>query len=105
MTDYLYITEYADPPVRMGNMIAAGAEPRITDQKIAIGGSSVASATFNAATKFIRVNCTAVCSINFGVTASVTAAVTNGRLAANQTEFFVLLAPGADCAVAVIANT
>ena len=100
MTDYIYITEYAYPRIFQGNIIAAGPEPAITEQQVPIGGSSAQSAAFNANTKFIRVNCTAVCSLLFG--ANPTAVATAKRLSANQTEYFPVIAGHK---VAVIANT
>ena len=105
MTDYLYISEYASPPIMNGLQIAAGAWPVITVQRIEITGSSVQSAAFNAATKFVRLNCTAVCAVAAGLnpTASTGADGVSERLAANQTEFFVPLEPA--LIVAVIATT
>lgn len=95
----LYISEYTSSGFASGQVIPTGLEPAITNQTLAIGAGSVASAPFNAATRFVRLHTDAICSVKFG--ASPVAAATNARLAANQTEFFSV-ANG--LAVAVISN-
>src|SRR5579864_201287 len=86
----LYISEYSEVVVRDGG-IAIAKEPAIASQTIAIGGASVQSKAFNAATAFIRVHTDAICAVEVG--ANPTAIVASGtvgskRLAANQTEYF-----------------
>lgn len=90
----LFITEYAD--VRG----AAAFEPRQADQTVAIGGSSVQSAAFNATTRFIRVHADVICSVDIGLSPTATAVKT--RFAAGQTEYFYVY-PGHR--IAVITNT
>jgi hypothetical protein len=77
--------------------------PPITEQTLAIG-ASVASAPFNALTRFVRLACDSVCSIAWSSAANPTpnATTSNMRLAANQTEYFGV-SPGMK--LAVIANT
>jgi hypothetical protein len=97
----LYITEYISQAIDgLNNTLAAGKEPAVAQQTIAIGAGSVASAAFNAQTKFVRVHTDAVCSIKFG-TAPV-AVATAQRMAANATEFYGVV-PGDK--IAVITNT
>lgn len=99
----LYISEYAELPVgpagRVGQMPS---EPPLVDQTVAIAAGSAQSAAFNAKTRFVRLHTDAICSVLFG--SSPTAAATNGRMAANQTEYRdVSRLPGGK--VAVITNT
>lgn len=96
----LYITEYAELAQSQGNPVAAGEEPAIATQTVAIGGASTPSAAFNAATRFVRLHTDAICSVTFGITPVATTA--SPRMAANQTEFFGAIS---GFAVAVIANT
>jgi len=104
----LYIREYvgigaASNATGIGQAlleVQAGAEPAVTDQTVAISGSSAQSAAFNAKTYLVRIHTDSICSILFG--ANPTAAATNARLAANQTEYFIVQ-PGQK--VAVISNS
>ena len=84
----LYITEFA-------NMAGIGSRPvnvppmqPLAEQTVAIGGSSVQSSAFNAATYLIRVIADAACSIEIG--ANPTATATKMRLAANVPEYFAV---------------
>lgn len=99
----LYITEYAEmqigPAGRSGQMPM---DPPLAEQTVAIGGSSTASAAFNAATRFVRLHTDAICSIEFGTAPTATA--TTGRMAANQTEYRGVPL-GQSFKVAVISNT
>src|SRR3546814_2115950 len=61
-------------------------EPPVTEQTVAIGATSTQSSAFNAKTRLIRVHVDAIASILIG--ANPTAAATNKRMAANQTEVF-----------------
>ncbi|CAB4121151.1 hypothetical protein UFOVP7_48 [uncultured Caudovirales phage] len=101
----LYITEF----VKQGrdgagfpNQNATPEEPPMAEQTVAIGGSSTASATFNAKTTMLRLHCDAICSI--AIAASPVATATNRRLAANTTEYIALPA-NSSFKVAVITNT
>ena len=96
----LYVTEYQRLGLAQGIAVAAGHEPAVAQQAVAIGAGSVASAAFNARTNFVRLHCDAICSVAFGATP--TAVTTAERLASGQTEFFAVN-PGDK--VAVIANT
>jgi hypothetical protein len=98
----LYITEYA----WMASVPNAGPqmpmEPPVAEQTVAIGGTSAQSATFNAKTRFVRLHTDAICSVEFGTNPTATA--TDGRLAANQTEYRGV-PEGGTLKVAVITNT
>lgn len=96
----VYVSEYVDTPVYIGQSIPAGNEAAVAEQHIAITGASTQGAAFNAQTKFVRVHVDAICSIAFGP--NPTATVTVKRMAANATEFFGVR-PGDT--IAVIANT
>lgn len=94
----LYITELTT--YQTFNIIPAAAMPPVAEQTVAIGGSSTQSNAFNAKTGLVRLNCDSTCSIEFGT--NPTASSTTARLAANQTEYFVVT-PGSK--VAVITNS
>src|SRR5437868_3349 len=100
----LYVTECTQlGQDKYGNEIAAplvGSAASVTEQTVAIGGSSAASAAFGSRTRFIIVHTDAICSIAFGV--SPVAAASAHRLAANETRFYGVN-PGD--AIAVITNT
>lgn len=95
----LFISEYDNVARDNIGMVQAGQEPAIATQTVAIGVGSVQSGAFSAQTKFVRIHTDAICSVKFGV--NPTAAATDARLAANQTEFFGVR-PGQK--VAVITN-
>ena len=92
----LFITEFSslDPSG------SAAVAPPVTDQTVAIGGASAQSSAFATNTRVIRVHTDAICSILIG--ANPTATATKGRLAAGQTEYFVVK-PGDK--IAVITNS
>src|SRR5437899_519412 len=96
----LYIAEFThiNPGDAVGAQIAK--YPPLVEQVVVIGGGSLASAAFNNQTRFIRVHADAICSIAIATTP--TATVTNGRLAADQTEYLGVN-PGDK--IAVISNT
>lgn len=99
----LYITEFSDISVSFvrGNLAQIATQPPVVDQTpVAISGASAQSAAFNANTTLVRIHTDSICSILFGT--NPTAATTNARLVAGQTEYFGV-APGMK--VAVIANT
>jgi|SRR5579872_332708 len=97
----LYITEYTDS---MRNTLPAATEPENTSQTVAIGGSSTQSSALQGNTKTIRLHTDAICSILVGT--NPTAATTNKRMTAGQTEYFSI-AEGSQgkLKVAVISNT
>jgi hypothetical protein len=93
----LYVTEYqgyekADMPVAVA--------PGLAGQVVAITGTSVQSATFNALTGLIRVHPDSICSI--AISGNPTATTTTKRMAASTTEYFGVQ-PGHK--IAVISNT
>jgi hypothetical protein len=95
----LYISEYKDMPVTIGQFLPVAQEPAITTQTVAIT-TTTQSAAFNTNTRFIRVHVDAICSIKFG--ASPTAVTTDARMAANTTEYFGVIAGQK---LAVVTNT
>lgn len=97
----VFITEYADIVSTIRGATAIPVDPPLAEQTVAIGAGSLQSAAFNAATKFVRIHTDAICSINCNA-ANPTATATNGRFAANQTEFRGV-SPGNK--LAVITNT
>lgn len=106
----LYITELETlgTPSEGGNCQVAHYPP-VAEQTIAIGASSVASAAFNAATRFIRVETDAICAFDIrpaptAVVSTTTAAVApgTGRLNVGDREYFGVT-PGHK--IAVIATT
>jgi hypothetical protein len=82
----LYISEYTDAPLYIGQAIPVGVEPAIAQQAVTISGVSAQSAAFNAKTTFIRVHVDGITSLKFG--SNPTAVTTELRLAASQTEYF-----------------
>ena len=93
----LYVTEL---PASAAAALQVTVVPPIAEQTVTIGGSSTASNAFNASTGLIRVHADSICSVAFGTAPS--AAATNMRFAAGQTEYF-LVRPGQK--IAVITNT
>jgi hypothetical protein len=100
----LYVTEFSGVASSQlgGSYTQVSREPPLADQTVAIGVSSVASAAFNTSTTLIRVHTDAICSVAIGATP--TAAATNRRMAANQTEYFGV-PQGLNFKIAVINNT
>lgn len=98
----VYITEYSIMARdEKGIAVPVPVEPALVDQTpVAISGSSVQSAAFNADTKFVRIHTDAVCSIKFG--SNPTASANSQRLGANDTQYYGVQ-PGHK--VAVITNT
>lgn len=94
----LYITEFADVNATQGTTIAK--QPPVAEQTVAIGGSSTASSAFNQRTQYVKLSTDAICSILVG--SAPTAAATNMRMAAGQTELFQV---PQGFKVAVITNT
>lgn len=96
----LYITEFSAMMVVGGYIGQVARQPAIAKQTVAIGGASAPSNPFNTATRFIRVHCDVICSVEIG--GAPVAAATSERMAANQTEYFGVN-PGDS--IAVITNT
>jgi hypothetical protein len=101
----LYITEYSDlAKDRIGYHVAAGLEPAIAEQEIAVGGVSTASAAFNEKTAFVMVHAEEACHLKFGAASgSVTAVTTAHRMAAGETRYYGVQ-PGGYLKLAVIAG-
>lgn len=103
----LYITEYAKQGGGHPLAVPVGEEPELANQTVSISGSSTQSSAFNNNTSLLRIHTDAICSIEFGT--NPTATTSTKRLAANQTEYFAVVPPGASGAtalkVAAITNT
>jgi len=87
MAGSLYITEFARMPTNVGAVGQAAQipdEPPLAETKLATGG---VSAAFNAGTRFIRVHAQVNGMSVLISTAGTAAAVTNHRIAQNQTEY------------------
>jgi hypothetical protein len=99
----LYISEYTElPTAQFAGYRPMAPEPSITDQTVAIGGSSNVSLPFSGFTNFVRVHTDSICSIQFSnANSTATATTLNKRLAINQTEYFSVTPGGT---VAVITN-
>lgn len=100
----IYITEHTKPSIHQGGLLPVVRMPPLATQKVAIGGTSTASAAFNAKTRMIAVHTDAICSIEFSATAGAETAATasSKRMAANTTEYFEV---GPGDKVSVITNT
>ena len=99
----LYVTEYAGVGFTQvgGSYAAVPIEPPLADYPVSFASGVANSPTFQARTILVRLATDAVCSVLFGV--APTATTSNGRLAANQTEYRGV--PDAGFQVSVIANT
>lgn len=95
----LYITEYSQSG-RIAGDVPVGREPALSNQTVAIGGSSTQSSAFGNNTRLVRLHTDAICSVTFG--ASPTATSAKSRMAANQTEYFEVYPANK---VAVITNS
>lgn len=96
----LYITEYEHILAAANGVAPVAVEPRVAEQVITFGASSVQSQAFSERTRCIRVHTDAVCSIDVGE--NPVATVSKARMAVNQTEYFGVR-PGHK--IAVIQNT
>lgn len=86
----LYVTEFTSaPPVSV--YYQAANTPAVANQTVAIGVSSAQSAAFSGTTGLVRIHADVACHVVVGG-ASPTATATSMRLAAGQTEYFVVLA-------------
>lgn len=93
----MYITEYCDA----GFGVSTGSEPGI-DQAVTFTGTPGTSAAFAGTTKTVRIQVDGIASIKFGT--APTAATTNKRMTAGQTEYFTVPA-GQAYKVSAITNT
>jgi hypothetical protein len=102
----LYVTEYHDLPQAFSNASPQLVrEPPTVDQTpVAIGATAVQSAPFQTSTRVIRLHADSVCSVLIGPPATTTATANSQRLAANQTEYKMVI-DGAGHCVSVITNT
>lgn len=102
----LYVTEYSDVPSAYAAMsYQVVREPPIADQvPVAIGASALQSVAFQPGTHVVRLHADAVCSIAIGPPGSTTATANNQRMAANQTEYKLVVGGAGHC-VSVITNT
>jgi len=84
----LYVSEYAtisQLPNHTGQMPL---EPPLTEYVLDFSGGAATSPPFQSKTRCVRMNCDAVCSLVISRSSSpITATTTNGRWAANQTEY------------------
>ena len=96
---FVYISEFAALANVSGCPVAM--MPPIAEQKVAIGAETDSNA-FNAATRFIRVQNDAICSIAIGT--APTASTSTLRLAADSTEYFGVPLAGS-YKLSVITNT
>lgn len=97
----LYISEFASPVSQVGTVTSQSfPQPALTDQTVAISGSSAQSAAFNASTHAVMVECDTDCSVIIG--ANPTATTTN-YLMGDGIPYFFAVVPGQK--IAVIANT
>ena len=100
---YLYVEEFSILPVLdSGEALQAARQPALTTQKIDFSGGAAASAAFNRETNYVRLHTDAVCSYAFGT--APTATVSYPRMAAGQTEYFVV-PKGQSHKVSVISNS
>lgn len=97
----LYVAEYSDIVQTVRGGTAIPQDPPIAEYTVPISGSSTQSPAFNTATRFVRIETDAICSVSVNV-ANPVATAANGRLAANQTEFRGVTAGNK---LAVITNT
>ena len=98
----LYIAEYSRIASDANGNQQMPYDPPLTEQTLSIAGSPAQSAPFQKATRFLRLNTDAACSIEIGP--DPTAALTSGRMSPNQTEYRAVVA-GAGLKISVIANT
>lgn len=86
-----YIREYQNI-AQMHGGVAIGQEPALTNQNVAVGASHAESSPFQSSTRMVRVHVDTISCINIGPPGSTIAVTTAGRMAANQTEYFGVVA-------------
>ena len=82
----LSIREYEHISAVARGIVPVGEEPAVANQVLAIGGSSVTSASFQDRTRFVRIHTDINCSLDWG-TAPV-AVAGECDMVAGQTEYF-----------------
>lgn len=83
----LYITEYSSIGNSQNGPAQTAVGKFIATQTVALSGSTARSAALSAQTKIVRLHTDAICSFKFGGS-TVTAATTDPRMAADNTEYF-----------------
>lgn len=96
---FIYISEFTALANVSGCPVAM--MPPVAEQRVAIGAETDSNA-FNAATRYIRVQNDAICSIAIGT--APTASTSTLRLAADSTEYFAVPL-NAGYKLSVITNT
>lgn len=98
----LFLTEYRDLGRDTNSRdIAAGMEPSVAEQSIAVSGASTQSAAFNAQTSFVMVHAQEATCLKWGT--NPTAVNTNQRMAAGETRYYGI-PPGKSFKVACISG-
>lgn len=100
VADTLYVTEFVGPPT-VSVYYQAVNTPANANQTVAIGGASTQSAAFTTGSRIVRIHTDVACHLEIGGTNPV-ATTSSMRLAADQTEYFVVAA-GQKLAVIVAA--
>jgi hypothetical protein len=103
MAGSLFVTEYSQMGLQAEQQTPY--DPPLADYVVAVGVGSTVGPAFNVATRFVRLHAaTNAISFLIGPVATVTATVTNARLASNATEFHAVPV-GVNYAVAGIPAT
>lgn len=101
VTGRVHITELLDLATDFrGNPVMAGKLPGITEQVVAIGGTSAASSAFSSATRFIRIDADTACYWTVG--ADPTADAADHRYIAAGSFEYVGVEPGHKLAVIAV---
>ena len=102
----LYVTEYPDLPGAQATWAPQVVrDPPLVDQvPITIGATAAQSAAFDPRTRIVRLHADSICSILIGPPGTTTATANNQRMAANQTEYKMVVNNAGHC-VSVITNT
>jgi hypothetical protein len=98
---FLYIAEFSNVLEMTAGAVSIAATPPIVEQKVPIGAVQNSN-PFNKATRLVRLHCDAICSVAFGN--NPTAAISNMRMAANQTEYFKVNGGPVPDQISVITN-
>jgi hypothetical protein len=98
----LYVTEYATISALPNHSGQMPFEPPLTEQVLDFTSGVATSNPFRPGTRMVRLNCDATCSLIVG--ANPTATTTNGRLAADRTEYRGV-PEGSGFKVSVVSNT
>lgn len=104
MATMLSITEFED--LNQSTLSNCPREPSVTSQTITMSGTATSSATFNKATRIVRIFADTTGFVNFAVTgASVTAATVSSEKINSNTEYFrVLPWPASSYVVSVLST-